>query len=195
MLLQRDFYARDTLTVARALLGQRLVREINGRRLAGRIVEVEAYVGEDDHACHAHCGPTQRNAPMYGPPGRSYVYLIYGMYHCLNTVTQEEGFPAAVLIRALEPLEGVEAMRERRGGRPDRQLTSGPGRLCQALDIDRQLNGVDLCTRSACLYIERDVEIEAAAIAETPRVGVRGDELAVAVPWRFSVSGSPFVSR
>ena len=124
--LSRDFFARDTLAVARNLLGQRLVRVLDGARLAGRIVEVEAYVGEGDQACHARFGRTRRNAPMYGPPGHAYVYFVYGMHHCLNVVTGREGNPAAVLIRALEPLEGIEGMRARRGGRPDAQLASGP---------------------------------------------------------------------
>ena len=117
--LSRGFFARQTLIVAQALLGQRLVRELDGIRLSGRVVEVEAYIGEDDQACHARPGLTKRNAPMYGLPGHAYVYLIYGMHHCLNVVTEREGFPAAVLVRALEPLEGIEKMRELRGGRPD----------------------------------------------------------------------------
>jgi DNA-3-methyladenine glycosylase len=117
--LGQDFFARDTLVVARELLGRRLVRVFKEQRLSGRIVEVEAYIGEKDQASHASCGPTERNAPMYGPPGHAYVYLIYGMHHCFNVVTEREGYPAAVLVRALEPLEGIEEMRERRGGRSD----------------------------------------------------------------------------
>lgn len=108
--LQRDFFARDTLTVARELLGQRLVRILGDMRLSGYIVEVEAYIGEDDQASHAHPGRTARNATMYGPPGHAYVYLIYGMHHCLNIVTDREGYPAAILLRALEPLEGIPLM-------------------------------------------------------------------------------------
>ncbi|MGD2146983.1 MAG: DNA-3-methyladenine glycosylase, partial [Anaerolineae bacterium] len=139
--LTRDFFARDTLAVARELLECRLVRVLDGTRLSGRIVEVEAYVGEEDRASHASPGRTTRNAPMYGPAGHAYVYLIYGVHHCFNVVTDREAFPAAVLVRALEPLEGLEEMRERRGGRPDEQLTSGPGRLCEALAIDRRFDG------------------------------------------------------
>jgi len=193
--LSRDFFARDTLTVARELLGQRLVRVLDGRRLAGRIVEVEAYVGEEDQACHASCGPTRRNAPMYGPPGHAYVYLIYGMHHCLNVVTEREGYPAAVLIRALEPLEGVDRMRALRGGRPDLPLTSGPARLCQALDIDRRFDGVDLCAPDALLFLEKDASIPDESVATGPRVGVRGDEAALTVPWRFFVRDSRHLSR
>jgi DNA-3-methyladenine glycosylase len=134
--LSRDFFARDTLTVARELLGQQLVRVLDSKRLSGRIVEVEAYIGEKDQACHARCGRTERNAPMYGPPGHPYTYLIYGLHHCFNVVTEREGFPAAVLIRALEPLEDIVKMRELRGGRPDLPLTSGPARICSISSID-----------------------------------------------------------
>lgn len=185
--LDRAFFARDTLTVARALLGQRLVRLLDGERLAGWIVEVEAYIGEDDLASHARFGRTRRNAPMYGPPGHAYVYFIYGMHYCLNVVTAQEGFPAAVLIRALEPLEGIETMRKQRGGVPDEQLTNGPARLCQALAIDRRFNGADLCTPDALLFIEEDTAVPDEAVVTGPRVGVRGDERARTVPWRFCV--------
>jgi DNA-3-methyladenine glycosylase len=193
--LSRDFFTRDTLTVARDLLGQRLVRVLDGARFSGRIVEVEAYVGEEDQACHARCGRTERNAPMYGPPGHAYVYFIYGMHHCLNVVTEREGYPAAVLIRALEPLEGIEEMRARRGDRPDVQLTSGPARLCQALDIDRQFDGADLCAPDARVFLEEGIPIPDDAAATGPRVGVRGDEVAVTVPWRVFVRDSRYVSR
>ena len=199
----RDFFARDTLIVARELLGQRLVRLLDGARLSGRIVEVEAYVGDGDRACHASRGRTQRNATMFGPPGHAYVYFIYGMHHCLNAVTEREGYPAAVLIRALEPLEGIEKMRARRwpelvegrGGRPDLQLTSGPAKLCQALEIDRQLDGADLCAPAPLLFLEEDTPVPDEAIATGPRVGVRGDQVAVTIPWRFYVRGNRYVSR
>jgi len=206
-LLDRAFFARDTLTVARELLGQRLVRVLDGaaslpfmldgdnRRLSGRIVEVEAYVGEDDQASHASCGRTRRNAPMYGPPGYAYVYFIYGMHHCFNIVTEQEGYPAAVLVRALEPLEGIEEMRARRNDRPDTQLTSGPARLCQALGIDRQLNEADLCAPNASLFIERGDAVSNEAIVAGPRIGVRGNETALTVPWRFHIRDNRYVSR
>jgi len=192
MILSRAFYYRDTLQVARELLGKTLVRDWQGRRLTGRIVETEAYVGQADSACHAARGRTKRNAVMFGPPGHAYVYFIYGMYHCLNVVTEAEGFAAAVLIRALEPLEGLAVMREQRRNRSDRALTSGPGKLCQALAIDRQLNGVDLCAGGP-LYIEAG-EI-AGEIVAGPRVGIRADPQDLAAPWRFCVADNPFVSR
>jgi len=191
--LSRGFYARPTVEVARALLGMRLVRVLEGERLAGRIVEVEAYDGRDDRASHASRGPTPRSQIMFGPPGFAYIYFIYGMYHCLNVVTQREGYPAAILIRALEPVEGIERMRALRQ-RPDRELTCGPGRLCQALGITRVLNGVDLC-HSDVLFIEADEGVLEEEIVATPRVGVRGDERALKVPWRFLVRDNPFVSR
>ena len=156
--LDRLFYARDTLTVARELLGQRLVRLLDGQRVAGRIVEVEAYIGEEDQACHAACGRTARNAVMYGPAGVAYVYFIYGMHHCFNVVTEREGFPAAVLVRAIEPVEGIEAMRWNRPGRRGKELTNGPAKLCYALAIDRALNGVDL-VGGEDLWIEQDEPI------------------------------------
>lgn len=202
----RDFFARDTLAVARGLLGQRLVRVLNGERLAGRIVEVEAYIGEEDMASHARFGPTPRNAPMYGPPGHAYVYFIYGMYHCLNVVTERAGFPAAVLIRALEPLEGVETMRalrsRKRAGHARSHsrlsgagLTGGPARLCQALAIDRRFDGADMCAPTALLFIEQDAGVPDISVVAGPRIGVRGDERALTVPWRFYVRDHQCESR
>ncbi len=185
--LSRDFFARDTLAVARDLLGRLLVRELDGERLSGRIVEVEAYIGEEDQASHARCGRTARNAAMYGPPGHAYVYLIYGMHYCLNLVTGEEGFPAAVLVRALQPLEGIERMRAHRHSRADHHLTDGPGRLCQALAIDRRFDGADLCAPESVLFLETGCPVADEAVVRGPRVGVRGDEFALSAPWRFYV--------
>jgi DNA-3-methyladenine glycosylase len=182
--LPREFFGRDTLTVARELLGQRLVRVVEGRRLSGWITEVEAYVGEDDAACHASAGRTLRTEVMYGPPGHAYVYLIYGMHHCLNVVTEKESFPAAILIRAIEPVEGLKTMRTSRPGRRDAELTNGPGKLCQALQIDRRLNRIDLCVSDE-LFLEGAAAVPEADILTTPRVGVRGDEVALNAPWRF----------
>jgi DNA-3-methyladenine glycosylase len=192
--LGRAFYRRSTLTVARELLGQRLVRVVDDQRISGLIVEVEAYIGEDDAACHAACGRTSRNEAMYGPPGHAYVYFIYGMHHCLNVVTEEESFPAAVLIRALEPLEGLEIMRRYRPDRPDRELTNGPAKLCQALAIERNFNGVDLCT-SEVLFIEEGQRVARQEIGASPRIGIKADELARSVTWRFYLRGNEFVSR
>jgi DNA-3-methyladenine glycosylase len=192
--LRRDFYRRSTLTVARELLGQRLVRFVDKQRLSGLIVEVEAYIGEDDAACHAACGRTPRNEVMYGSPGHAYVYFIYGMHHCLNAVTEEEGFPAAVLIRALESLEGLEIMRRHRPAKPDSELTNGPAKLCQAMAIDRSFNGVDLCT-SEELFIEEGQAVAQGEIKASPRIGIKADELARSVPWRFYLQGNDFVSK
>ena len=192
--LGRDFYRRSTLTVAQELLGKWLVRIVDGQRLSGLIVEVEAYIGEDDAACHAACGRTPRNEAMYGPPGIAYIYFIYGMHHCLNVVTEEEGFPAAVLIRALEPLEGLEIMRRHRPGRPDSKLTNGPAKLCQALAIGRDFNGVDLCTGET-LFIEEGRMVAQEGIRASPRIGIKANELARSVPWRFYLQGNDFVSR
>ena len=192
--LRQDFYQRDTLTVARELLGKRLVRLVDEHRLSGLIVEVEAYIGEDDAACHAACGRTPRNEVMYGPPGHAYVYFVYGMHYCLNTVTEEEGFPTAVLIRAVEPLEGLKIMGRHRPGKPDRALTNGPAKLCQAMAIDRSFNGVNLCTNEI-LFIEESRIVAQEEIGASPRIGIKADELARSVPWRFYLKSNDFVSR
>ncbi len=192
--LPRAFYDRDTVQVARDLLGALLVRRYRGHLLVGRIVETEAYVGLDDTASHAAVGRTERNAVMFGPPGFAYVYVIYGMHHCLNVVTEREGFPAAVLIRALEPLQGREVMRALRAGRPDGELTNGPGKLCQALAIDLNLYGHDLTTGTR-LWIAEGGLRPGEEVVSGPRVGVRGDRRALTVPWRFAVLGNPWVSR
>ncbi len=193
--LSRDFFARDTLQVARDLLGRVLVRVLDGERLSGRIVEVEAYIGEDDLASHARFGRTARNAAMYGPPGHAYIYQIYGLHHCLNIVTEAEGFPAAVLIRALEPLEGLERMRERRGVADPTLLTSGPARLCQAMGIDRRLDKADMCAPDAVLFVEAGAPVPDVQVATGPRVGVQGDRRARTAPWRFYLRDHPCVSR
>ncbi len=165
-----DFFARDTVTVARELLGRRLVRNRDGERLSGIIVETEAYVGESDTACHASRGCTPRTRVMYGPPGHYYVYFIYGMYFMLNIVTAAEGEPEAVLIRGLLPQEGVERMRELRSGAPLKRLADGPGKLCQALAIDRALNGVSV--ESEALWLEQGIEVPPERILTSPRVGI-----------------------
>jgi DNA-3-methyladenine glycosylase len=182
--LARGFYLRPTLAVARDLLGRTLVRDLDGRRLAGRISEVEAYVGEDDLASHAARGLTPRNRAMYGYGGLAYVYLIYGMHHCLNVVTEAEGFPAAVLIRGMQPLEGVAVMRANRTGRPLLALADGPAKLCQAMAIDRRLDGHDL-TAGVGLWLEPGEPALDSAVAATPRVNVGGDQHARTIPWRF----------
>jgi len=169
-------------------LGKRLVRAIDGERLSGLIVETEAYIGEEDRACHASRGRTPRTEVMYGPPGHAYIYFIYGMYHCLNVVTDRVGFPAAVLIRGIQPQERVEYMRRNRRFRPERELTNGPGKLCQALAIDRSLNGLDLC-HSDLLFIEEAMAADPEGIEVTPRIGIRADAIAKRRPWRFLLGG------
>ena len=195
--LPRSFFRRSTVEVARALLGHLLVRSAGGRLLVARIVETEAYVGEDDPACHAACGRTARNAVMYGPPGHAYLYFTYGMHHCLNVVTGREGYPAAVLIRAAEPLEGVERMRALRGmgeggAARDNLVASGPARLCQALGLDRRHNGLDLTDAASELHLARAGRRRSERIGVSGRVGIR---VATGRPWRFFIEGNPHVSR
>jgi len=190
------FFDRPTLEVARELIGKVLVHTVRGRRVAGLIVEAEAYIGESDPACHAAPGPTARNAPLYGPPGRAYVYLNYGLHCLVNAVTEAEGSPAAVLIRALEPLEGVDVMRRRRrrargsAGRPlaIADLCRGPGNLTIALGITLAENRASLA--DGPLAIE-DHGIEPAPVGWSPRVGIRvgTDRL-----WRCYWEGSRCVS-
>lgn len=193
--LGRDYYDRDTLEVARELLGCTLVHDGPGGLASGRIVEVEVYQGEDDPACHAAAGRTGRTEPLYGRPGYAYVYLIYGVYYCLNAVTRAEGLPSAVLIRALEPLEGLDHMRSRRAARArrrtpvaDRDLANGPGKLCDALGLTLEHNRLDLTGDT--LWIEAGTP--SAKVAWTPRIGITvgTDRL-----WRCFDSESPYVSR
>lgn len=184
--LPQSFYHRPTLTVARELIGTRLVRILDGQTLVGLITETEGYIGEEDLACHAKAGLTPRTAPMYGPPGHAYVYFTYGNHWMLNAVTEREGFPAAVLIRAIWPVEGVEVMSARRGGRD----TFGPGKLCQALSIDKALNTVDLTETSAGLWIEAGETVPDSAVTIGPRVGLNNTpEPWLSKPWRFLVKG------
>jgi len=191
--LPREFYARDTIAVARDLLGRVLVRQIQGERLSGIIVETEAYGGAGDRGSHAWRGPTPRNRAMFGPPGHAYVYRIYGVHCCLNLVAESDGAPGAVLIRSLRPLEGLSEMRRRRG-RPDDELTDGPGKLCQALGIDLAVNGLDLCQGEE-LWVEAGSPLPEPQVARTARVGLAADEEARERPWRFMVRGDPYVSR
>ncbi|HSG99302.1 MAG TPA: DNA-3-methyladenine glycosylase [candidate division Zixibacteria bacterium] len=184
--LRRGFYARPTLTVAKELLGKALVDERIAIRRAVRIVEVEAYVGEDDPACHAAPGLTERNRVMYGPPGHAYIYLIYGMYHCLNVVTERKGFPAAILIRAAEPLEG-RLEKNSRTGQP--QQTDGPGKLCRALNLSLRLNGLDLTGSQLYLVDRGDCPVQ---IAASPRIGISSGQDKL---WRFYDPTSPWVSN
>ena len=182
--LPREFYARPTLSVARELLGMRLVRILEGVRLSGSIIETEAYIGETDLGCHAKAGQTRRNAIMYGPPGHAYVYFTYGMHWMLNAVTEREGFPAAVLLRAILPLEGQEVIRLRRQGRD----SLGPAKLTQALGIDGTSNGVDLTDARGGLWIEAGPPVAESAILTGARVGLYTvPEPWKSMAWRFRV--------
>lgn len=186
--LQRSFYNRPTLIVAEELIGKYLVYRPRSDKLSCRIVEVEAYIGEDDPASHAAPGPTKRNAIMYGPAGYAYIYFIYGMYNCLNVVTEGRGFPAAVLIRAAEPVEGIEIMATRSGRLQERKLLSGPGRLCRALGLTTRHSGTDLCGTN--LWIEDRGE-EPALVVRTPRIGIRKG---IEHHWRFGDANSESLS-
>ena len=195
--LGRSFYARDeTLLVARELLGKRLVVPAeDGARVSGLIVETEAYMGPEDKASHAYAGRrTARTEMMYARGGTVYVYFIYGLHHQFNVVTGTEGVPHAILVRALEPVEGVDVMRARRGLEDVRRLTSGPGKLCQALALDRSYNGEDL-TRTRAWIEDAGRTLTPREIARGPRVGIDYAQEYAARPWRFWVKGSPYVSR
>ena len=190
MKLPRSFYDRPTLDVARDLLGKVLVHDRRGVRTSGAIVEVEAYIGESDPACHAAPGPTRRNAPMYGEPGHAYVYLNYGIHWMMNIVTEPKGSPAAVLIRALSPIDGLEIMRRRRGVvTSDHDLCRGPGNLTKAMRITLAENSADLL--GPRLYLE-DRGLEFGSIEWGPRIGIN---VGTEHPWRAWVSAHPAVSR
>ncbi|MFI5232121.1 MAG: DNA-3-methyladenine glycosylase [Gemmatimonadales bacterium] len=187
--LPAGFYARETELVARELLGAILECTARGVRCSGRIVETEAYTGEEDAACHAAAGRTARTEILYGPPGRAYVYFVYGMHWCANAVTRRAGLPSAVLIRALEPLEGIAAMRRRRGVKRDRELTNGPAKLCEALAITGAHNGVSL--RTPPLRILRGDAVPDGDVEVTGRIGI---SKAAEEPLRWIVRSSAFVS-
>jgi DNA-3-methyladenine glycosylase len=179
-ILPSSYFNRPTVTVARSLVGKYLVRVIDGLVRAGKIIEVEAYVGPQDKACHASKGRTQRTEVLFGPPGIAYVYLIYGMYHCLNVVTERKEFPSAILIRAIEI---------------DGELIDGPGRLCRALQIDRRLNRVDLTTGEFLWFEDRGVSVKRRDLGSHPRIGVDyagewADRL-----WRFRLRTVKIPSR
>jgi DNA-3-methyladenine glycosylase len=203
--LSRDFYDRPTLDVARDLIGKVLVHRRPHAVTSGAIVEVEAYIGESDPACHAAPGPTKRNAPLYGPPGFSYVYLNYGIHCLVNFVTEADGSPAAVLVRALDPIDGIDTMRRRRARRvkgrrrsggpttnrriATHALCNGPGNLTMAMGITLAENGVDLSGER--LFVE-DRGISMSAVVWGPRIGI---SVGTETPWRAWVQGHPAVSR
>lgn len=189
--LGEEFYAQDTVTVARGLLGKLFLYHHPAGLTGGRIVETEAYLGAGDPACHAARGQTARNAVMFGPPGRAYIYQIYGMYFCLNIVTEPEGIPAAVLVRALEPLYGVELMQQNCPRREQRDLCRGPARLVQALGLTKELNGVSVVTGPLRVLDDAPAALPGEIIATT-RVGInQGHEL----PLRFYLAENPYISR
>jgi DNA-3-methyladenine glycosylase len=189
--LPKEFYARDTEQVARDLLGCVLECRTPDGVAAGRIVETEAYIGEHDLACHAAAGRTARTALLYGPPGIAYVYFIYGMYWCVNAVTRAENEPSAVLVRAVEPVQGIELMRRRRPkARRDVDLTNGPGKLCLALGIGREHNGLTL--QRPPLVIRAGEPIADRDITITPRIGI---SRSADWPLRWIVTDNPYVSK
>jgi DNA-3-methyladenine glycosylase len=198
----RDFYDRSAVIVARELVGARLVRVQDGIRLSGIITETEAYLGEEDLGCHAKAGRTARTAILYGPPGHAYVYFTYGMHWLLNAVTGSTDFPAAVLIRAIQPAEGIEVMTARRTGRG----FDGPAKLTQAMEIAGGENGLDLTRVGSKLWIEEGIEIPRRYVTTGPRVGLNNvPEPWKSKPWRFLatlgkganpiVQGRPFGGR
>jgi len=178
--LSSAYFNRSTVHVARSLLGKYLVRSIDGRELAGKIIEVEAYVGPQDKACHASKGRTARTDVLFGPPGISYVYLIYGMYHCLNVVTEQVEFPAAVLIRAIE-IEG--------------ELIDGPGRLCRAMQIDRSLNRWNMTDGKQLWFEDRSIAVRKSDVGAFTRIGVDYAGKWAKKPWRFRLNGAENKSR
>ena len=188
-LLPREFYLRPTLTVARELLGCLLIRrEDDGNLISGWISETEAYIGVDDQACHARHGRTERNEPMWGQPGHSYVYFTYGMHWLLNAVTEKEGFPAAVLLRAVVPHQGLASIEKRRGHQPFSAWTDGPAKLCQAFNIDGAHNGLNLCQPGSPLQVHTGIDIPDKVVTRGPRVGLnKVPEPWLSKPWRFLV--------
>lgn len=193
-LLPRSFFAADTVDVARRLLGQRIVRYLDGELLAGRIIETEAYGAQHDSTSHAYRGPGGRANGMFGAVGHAYVYLIYGMHHCLNVAAHIAGHGGAVLIRAVEPELGIERIGQRRKGVAPHLLASGPGRLCAALAIDRSFDGRDLLEPAGDLLLAAGAPVPDETVQAGPRVGVVGKPEHVALPWRFYLPANPNVS-
>lgn len=194
--LPREFYTRgNVLTVARDLLGKLLVvPDEKGRRVSGMIVEVEAYRGPEDRASHAYGGRrTRRTETMYGEGGVAYVYFVYGMYFQFNVVSNLSQVPHAILVRALEPIEGIEIMRERRHSHPDHNLTNGPGKLCIALGIDRDLDNADLLGNR--VWLEQFERVSPRRIARGPRIGIDYAQEWIDKPWRFWIRDNSYVSR
>jgi DNA-3-methyladenine glycosylase len=185
-ILPERFYDRYVVDVARDLLGKRLVRILEGQRISGIITETEAYDGRQDLACHARVGKTKRNAVMFGPAGRAYVYFTYGMHWCLNVVTGEQDYPAAVLIRAIEPQEGLTIIAETRKQVNRKHWTNGPAKLTQAMRINGNQNGIHITRRDENLWIETGWQVEESLIQTGPRIGIsKTPEPWRSMPWRF----------
>lgn len=193
MIFPVSFYERPTLEVLRNLIGKVLVRISKSGEISGIIVEAEAYLGEDDPASYAHSGRTKRSERLYGPPARSFVHLTYGMHHLLNVITEREGFPAAILIRALEPLQGVSQMKKRRGTEEIVNLCSGPAKLCQSMEIDLKMNGLLVSSPKSPLFIREELKEERrdGKLLWRPRIGVREGRERL---WRAYLQNSPFIS-
>lgn len=189
--LDEEFFLREVTEVARDLLGMRLVRRVDGQRVSGIITETEAYRGEEDLACHARSGKTNRNAVMYGSAARAYIYFTYGMHWCLNAVCGPQGFPAAVLVRGLKPEEGLDYIAARREGVRPVDWCRGPARLCKALSIDGALNGVLLCDQESPIYIEEGYAVDDGLVATSPRIGINyAPEPWRSKPWRYTTDAA-----
>ncbi len=188
-MLGKDFFRRNVVEVSKDLLGCFLVREKNQNMVVGKIVETEAYCGEDDPACHAFGGKTDRNKIMYGEPGHAYVYLIYGVHELLNFVTGKKGIPEAVLVRAIEPIDGVEQMKKNREVDDLKELTNGPGKLTEALSVSLKHNGLKITDKNNELYLKKGEEISSEEISRSKRIGVDDDSLL-----RFFITKNDFVS-
>lgn len=191
-IIEREFYNRDTIEVAKDLLGKILVRVVNGKVISGAIVESEAYRSTDDPASHSYRGKTERNSVMFGEVGHAYVYFTYGNHYCLNLVAKDDATPAgAVLIRAIEPIDGISLMRRYRKTQDPCNLASGPGKLTQALKITKKQNGVDV-TKKGEIYVTNGKDISKSEIIATSRIGIR---VALDKQWRFLIANNEFVSK
>ncbi|MGM0419424.1 MAG: DNA-3-methyladenine glycosylase [Bacillota bacterium] len=195
--LRKDFYAKDAVTLAQDLIGKIVVRIINQIEIQAKIVETEAYVGPEDKACHAYNNRrTARTEVMYKPPGHAYIYLIYGMHHCFNIVAAEQDKPEAVLIRAVEPVKGVDFIKEERqiGNRSRTELTNGPGKLTQALSITKDLNGISLVTNGKLFLIDSLKTLNKHKIKSALRININYAEEYIKKPWRFYLESSEYIS-
>ncbi len=193
-IISEQFFEREVVQVARDLLGHRLVRFVHNQRISGIILETEAYDGMQDLACHARVGRTKRNAVMFGPAGYAYVYFTYGMHWCLNVVTGKRDYPAAVLIRAILPSEGLEFIAKNRPNVERKNWTNGPAKLTQALQINQLQNGMNICSQNHDLWIERGEDVHHSLIKTSPRIGINNTpEPWLSMPWRFYID--PFTDR